>query len=187
MLQIALAIPIVLFLILGRATRSGWRLEVSLLFMSPLIATLLLLAGEAAVFRDVGPIVSVRDLGALVASFCLFILPEGIYPSGACIAALVLLAWFALEKFWSLRPDSQMRRILMASAMGAAIGLLFAILILLAYTSPQFVEFMQHRDRPPPLVLPMSLLTGAIDGVLVAYLWNRNDSTNTYASPAQNL
>ena len=75
-----------------------------------------------------------------------------------------------------------MRRILMASAMGAAIGLSFAILKLLANTSPQFVEFMQHRLRPA-LVLPMSLLTGAIDGVLIAYLWKRNDSTNTYASP----
>ena len=170
MLQIALTIPIILFLILGRATQSGWQLQVALLLVPPLIAILLLLVGEVAVFRDVGPILSVKDLGALAASFFLLMLPESIYPSGTCIAALALLAWVVLQRVWGLRLDHQNRRIALGSAVGAAIGLSYAIVILVAYTSPQFVEFMQTRDRPPPLVLPMSLLTGAIAGALIAIL-----------------
>lgn len=170
MLQIALTIPIILFLVLGRVTRAGWRLQVALLLVSPIVATLLLTAGEIA-FGDVGPIPSIRDLALLVTMSCLLLLPESIYPSGACIAALTLFAWLALERIRSLRVVDQNRRmIIVISALGAAIGLSFAALILLAYRSPQFVEFMQERDRPPPLVLPMSFLTGAIDGSFIAYL-----------------
>jgi hypothetical protein len=189
MLTIALTVPIILFLVLGRATRSGWRLEALLLFVSPLIAALLSLAGDAAIFGDVGPLSSIRDFVAFMAAACLFILPEGIYPSGACIAALILLGWFVLEKVWSLVTETQMRRILIGSAMGVAIGLSFAVLILLAYMSPRFVEFMEHRDRPPPLLVPMSILTGAIDGFLIAYFlpkisFSNSESQGKLAIPA---
>lgn len=185
MLTIALTVPIILFLVLGRVTRSGWRLEAVLLFVSPQIAALLSLAGDAAVFGDIGRLPSIRDLVAFVAGACLFILPDGIYPSGACIATLTLFGWLLSEKILRLRPADRSRWILIGSTLGGAIGLSFAILIFTAYRNPQFVEFMQHRDRPPPLLLPMSLLTGAIDGVLIAYFLP-NDGSNVVASRAEN-
>jgi hypothetical protein len=168
MLQIALVIPLVLFLVLGRATRSGWRLQLALIFLPPLIAILLMLVGEVVVFDHVGPILSLGDLGALVASFFLLMLPESIYPSGTCVAALTLLGWVVLDKAWGLPFAQPSKRIFFGAFLGAAVGLSFAILILAAYGNAQFIEFMQSRDRPPPLVLPMSLLMGGIDGALIA-------------------
>jgi hypothetical protein len=168
MLQVALIIPLVLFLVLGRATRSSWRLQLALVFLPPLIAMLLLLAGEVVVFDHVGPILSVGDLGALVASFFLLMLPESIYPCGTCVAALAMIGWAIFGRAWSLPSPHPNKRILLGLSLGAAVGLLFAILMFAAYASPQFLEFMQSRDRPPPLVLPMSFLTGAIDGGLIA-------------------
>ena len=168
MLQVALIIPLVLFLVLGRATRSSWRLQLALIFLPPLVAILLLLVGEVLVFDHVGPILSVGDLGALVASFFPLMLPESIYPSGTCVAALALLGWVMFGSTWGLPSQRPGKRILFGLCFGAAVGLLFAILLFAAYASPRFVEFMQSRDRPPPLLLPMSLLTGAIDGGLIA-------------------
>ena len=66
MLTIALTIPLVLFLVLGRITRTGWRLELALLVLSPVIATLLLTVG-AGLFTDVGPIPSARDWVSFIA------------------------------------------------------------------------------------------------------------------------
>ena len=180
MLTIALTIPLVLFLVLGRITRTGWRLELALLVLSPVIATLLLTVG-AALFTDVGPIPSARDWVSFIAFSSSFVLVEGIYPIGACIAALILLAWFVFEKPSRFRPQGRMLWLLAASATGSVIGLSFAAGVLLAYRSPQFVEFMQHRDRPPVLVLPLSILSGAIDGVLVAYFLPRHSSGNAEA------
>lgn len=180
MLTIALTIPLVLFLVLGRITRTSWRLELALLVLSPVFATLILTTG-AGLFTNVGPIPSVKDWISFIAFSSSVLLIEGIYPSGACIAALILFAWFVFEKPSRFRPQGRMLWLLAASAIGSAIGLSFAGVVLLAYRNPQFVEFMQHRDRPPVLVLPLSILSGAIDGALVAYFLPRHGSGNAEA------
>jgi len=165
---------------LGRITRTSWRLELALLLLSPVIATLLLTVC-AGLFTDVGPIPSARDWISFIAFSSFFLLIEGIYPSGACVAALILLAWFVFEKLSRSRPQGRMLWLLAASAMGSAIGLSFAVVVLLAYRSPHFVEFMQNRDRAPALVLPLSILSGAIDGFLVAYFLPRHNFSNAEA------
>ena len=173
MLEVMLVIPFVLFAFLVRATRYSWRLFFLLLVVGPFIATALLIAG-VIVFTNIGGLPpSFRDWISFILTMYLLILPMAvIYPRSACVAILALLASSAYElSSWS-RTEDGVRRILVGAGFGAAGGVLFALLTLLAYQSSTFVDFVSAGDITsrglPPLAVPTSIITGAVDGALIA-------------------
>jgi hypothetical protein len=172
-LEVMLLIPFVLFAFLVLATRYSWKLIFLLLLVGPFLATALLIAGAAA-FTDIGGLPpSFRDWVSFILTMYLLILPMAIiYPRSACVAILALLGWTVYERSLGPRNDDRNWRILIATGIGIAAGALFALLIFLAYRNSAFADFVAAGDitsrRLPPLAVPTSILTGAVDGALIA-------------------
>jgi hypothetical protein len=168
-----LLIPFVLFAFLVLAMRYSWKLIFLLLLVGPFLATALLIAGAVA-FTDIGGLPpSFRDWVSFILTMYLFIFPMAIiYSMSACIAILALFGWTAYERSSLSRTEDRARQIFTATGLGTAAGALFALLIFLAYRNSAFVDFVAAGDITsrglPPLAVPMSILTGAVDGALIA-------------------
>ncbi len=173
MLLVTLVIPFVLFAFLVRATRYSWRLLFLLLLVGPFIATALNIAG-GVVFTDIGGLPpSFRDWVSFILTMYLLILPMAvIYPRSACVAILALLGWTLFEGSLGSQTEDRSWRFLIATGIGTAAGALFALLIFLAYQNSAFVDFVSAGDITsrglPPLAVSTSILTGAVDGALIA-------------------
>jgi hypothetical protein len=175
MLEVILVIPFVLFVFLVRVTQYSWKLFFVLLLVGPFIATAVLIAGGVA-FTDIGGLPpSFLDWVSFILTLYLLILPMAvIYPRSACVAILALLGWAVYERSLRSRAEDRAWRILIATGIGTTAGALFALLIFLAYQNSAFVEFVSAGDITsrglPPLAVPMGILTGAVDGALIAIL-----------------
>jgi hypothetical protein len=173
MLEIMLVIPFVLFALLVRATQYSWKLLFLLLLVGPFLATALNIAGGVA-FTNIGGLPpSFRDWVSYILTMYLLILPMAIiYPRSACVAILALLGWTVYERSSGSRNEDRNWRILIATGIGTAAGALFAMLIFLAYQNSAFVNFVSAGDITsrglPPLVVSTSIITGAVDGALIA-------------------
>ncbi len=187
MLQATLVIPFVLLGFLIRAARYPWRLFPLLLIVGPFVASALLIAG-GVLFTDVGESQSsFHDWISLILTAYLFVLPMAIiYPRSACVAILALLGWVIYERSLWLPSRDRAWRIFIGVALGTAAGTSIAVLILLAYQNSAFAAFVSAGDITnrglPPLAVPMSIITGVVDGALVA-LVNENARTPDDASP----
>src|SRR5260370_4954031 len=173
MLQATLVIPFFVFAFLVRATGYSWRLLFLLLLVGPFIATAVLIAG-GVVFTDIGELpASLRDWVSFTLTAYFFIFSMAIiYPRSAYVAIFALLAWIIYERSPRSRTEDRAWRILIGAGLGTAAGALFALLIFLVYQNSAFVDFVSAGDITsrgwPPLAIPISILTVAIDAALVA-------------------
>jgi hypothetical protein len=186
MLRATLLIPFLLLASLIRVQRYPWKVLLLLLIVGPFIASGLLIAGGVA-FTDVGASPSsLRDWISFILTAYLFVLPMAvIYPRSACVAILALVGWVICERLW-LRSRDRTWRIFVGVALGTAAGTLFSLVIFLAYQNSAFVDFVSAGDVTsrglPPFAVPMSIITGVVDGALVA-LFNQNARAADDASP----
>jgi hypothetical protein len=116
---------------------------------------------------------SFRDWVSFILTAYLFILPMAIiYPRSVCVAILVLLGCTVYERSMWSRAADRARRVLIGPVLGNVAGSIFALLTFLAYQNSAFVDFVSAGDITsrglPPLAVTMSIITGAVDGALVA-------------------
>jgi hypothetical protein len=173
MLEVLLVIPFILFVFLVRATRHSWRLLFILLLVGPFIATALLIVGEVLFINIGGLPPSLLDWVSFILTLYLLILPMAIiYPRSAYVALMALLAWTVFERSSWSRTKDRAGRILIATGVGTVTGASFALLLFLAYQNSAFVDFVSAGDITsralPPLAIPMAIVTGTVDGALIA-------------------
>lgn len=179
-----LIIPGVLFVGVVILTKSAWRLIPLLLVLCPFVAASLLLAYSLPVGEMTGDITihSFGNLAWFSLTFYLFAFTYAVYPVGAWLAAGTLSVWAVCEAWISLESTGLGRRIALGVALGATVGALFAAAMFLSYRSVEFSarfgSLISGRDpenrEPPGEALPMSVLTGVVDGIIVVLLTKRD-------------
>jgi len=172
MSHIIMTLPIAAFLVLALVTRLPGRLWIVLLFGSPFVAASLTIAVGTA-FSDLGtPPASPGEWLSYVLFAYLFILPEALYPNTVLLAALVLLAWTVSESFMGPYVARLSRRVGTLTILGLFVSVIFCVAVVFWYhtavASLGNHNSFAYRDRPPPFTVPMSLVTGALDGAFIA-------------------
>jgi hypothetical protein len=173
-----LIIPLFAFVVAIILTRSSWRLALILLFLCPLLASTVLMVGEAsvsAITREVS-LSSFREFGEFAFLFYVITFPLTLYPPAAWLGAATLPAWAGCRRWFSSRDFSPGGRLVFGAVLGTLIGGLFAVLMIVSYNSQQFsarfgsvISLREAADRFPPSILPeISIILGLVDGLLLA-------------------
>jgi len=195
-MNIVLIIPGVVFVGVVMLTRSPWRLIPLLLVLCPFVAASVLLAYSLPVGEMMGDVTlhSFSNLAWFSLTFYLFAFTYAIYPVGAWLAAGTLSIWAVCKPWISLESIGFGRRIALGVVLGAVVGALFAPVMFFSYRSVEFSarfgNLISGRDpenrQPPGEALPMSVLTGVVDGIIVVLLTKRETfSEGPAGSPAQ--
>jgi hypothetical protein len=176
---LAVVIPFALLLCVIAVTRSSWLFAFLLSLAGPILANILLIALVAAAipFGVIGQVPSFQDFLSLVLMIEIFVGVEEIFPRSLLLGCLVLLSWSASEKYLHWAPNGRTRRLALGVGAGIVAGLLFAAAVFVIYQTPLADlgnrSGFTNRYRPGPWLFDMSILTGAIDGILVAYFSRR--------------
>ena len=174
-----LIVPLLVFLLAMILTRPPLRLALTLLFLCPFLACLLLMLGSvvfAAITHEFNAIYSASALGSFAFVFYLFTFPSALYPPGAWLGAGTLFAWAGCNQWFSLKYYAASRRAAVGAIMGTVVGVLFAAIIFLSYMDREFSALfgplISIRDAgnrfPPGEVPPVTIILGFLDGLLIA-------------------
>jgi hypothetical protein len=163
--------PVVVFVVAALATQPRWSLGASLVLGGPLVACLLVFAASLAASQISGEIgaLSLRGFFWLSVTFLAFYFAYALYPRGTLIAAACLIAGV-----WCVRlTDPRLRnryRLGLGVLFGGLIGGLFAFAARSLYGFGLIAsDSALVAPRAGPAVFAIYWVTGAVDGLLVAY------------------
>jgi hypothetical protein len=177
--NLLLIIPALVFVIVVITIRVRPIPALLVFFGGPFVGTLILLVGGLLTLRVTGElgVMHLRDLLAYAFTFYIFDFPQALYPHGALLGAVVLLAYIWLKGFYNPSLLISGHRLAVGALIGALIGFLFAALVMVLVSITQqnteFVRFitngtLERLDLSTELLL--SVCTGAVDGALIGIL-----------------
>jgi hypothetical protein len=181
MLRFYSVLPLAAFAVTIVATKQPWRVGAVLILGAPFLAASLTIIVGTLLASDIGPVGSARDWISYILTAFVFTFPDAVYPRSTWTGILSLLAWETCKRFTSLTSMSRIHRILCGAGSGLMVGALVALCVFSLYQTPLAdlanTSGFMNRFRPPPLFLPMALLTGTIDGLTLALFrgWSATD------------
>jgi hypothetical protein len=169
MLRFYSVLPLAAFAVTIVATKQPWRVGAVLILGAPFLAASLTIIVGTLLASDIGPVGSARDWISYILTAFVFTFPDAVYPRSTWTGIL------------SLTSMSRIHRILCGAGSGLMVGALVALCVFSLYQTPLAdlanTSGFTNRFRPPPLFLPMALLTGTIDGLTLALFrgWSATD------------